>query len=89
MTIELRDGTSVEGYVFNREANAPDPRIHVFPQGQPNAAVIRVRDIVAIAFTGEDTASGKSWEEWAAKKASDRRAEAERLAAEAQARGEL
>ena len=50
---------------------------------------IRYDQIAAIAFTGEDTATGKSWETWIAKKDSERRAEVERVAAEAKTRGIL
>ncbi|MCZ6780213.1 MAG: hypothetical protein O7C73_01055 [Nitrospirae bacterium] len=45
--------------------------------------------MVSIAFTGEDTASGKSWEAWAAKKESERCAEAQKVAEAASARGHL
>jgi hypothetical protein len=43
----------------------------------------------AIAFTGKDTADGKSWEAWVSKKASERQAEAARIEAEAKAQGHL
>ncbi len=42
-----------------------------------------------IAFTGEDTANGKSWEEWVSKKESERRVEAAKVEADARSRGYL
>ena len=42
-----------------------------------------------LAFTGEDTATGKSWEAWITKKESERRKDIDRAAAEAKSRGHL
>ena len=49
----------------------------------------RAARIAALAFTGEDTANGKSWEAWVSKKESERRAEAARVEADARTRGHL
>ncbi len=87
--LELTSGEQLTGYLFNREAGGPDPVIEVFPQDSPAPRRIRYRDLAAIAFTGEDTASGKSWEAWVSKKDSQRKAEADRVEAEARARGHL
>jgi hypothetical protein len=89
VALELASGQKIEGYIFNRNASASPPFLQFFPKGQPGERKIPYADVVAIAFTGEDTASGKSWEAWVKKKESERRAEAARIAAEAQARGHL
>jgi len=89
VTLELTSGEKVEGYIFNRKSSTSPPFLELFPKGQPGELKIPYADIVAIAFTGEDTASGKSWEAWVRKKESERTAEAARIAAEAQARGHL
>ncbi|HZC67552.1 MAG TPA: hypothetical protein VE201_02935 [Nitrospirales bacterium] len=89
VTLELTSSEKVEGYIFNRNSSASPPFLELFPQGQPGERKIPYADIVGIAFTGEDTASGKSWEAWVRKKESERKAEAARIAAEAQARGHL
>lgn len=89
VTLELISGEKIEGYIFNRIALASMPFLQLFPKEQPGELKIPYADIVAIAFTGEDTASGKSWEAWVKKKESERKAEAARIAAEAQARGHL
>jgi len=89
VTLEVTSGEKIEGYIFNRNAVASPPFLQLFPKGQPGEMKIPYPDIVAIAFTGEDTASGKSWEAWVRKKESERKAEAARIAGEAQARGHL
>ncbi len=60
VTITLHNG-QVEGYIFNREPKAVPPRIQVFIKGSDEPRVIPYADITAIAFTGKDTADGKSW----------------------------
>ena len=89
VTLELKSGDSLAGYIFNRTATGPDPAIDIFPADNPVARKIPYAAIVSIAFTGEDTANGKSWEAWMNKKESERRAEAERVEADARARGLL
>ena len=89
VTVELTSSEKVEGYIFNRNSPASPPFLELFPQGQPGGRKIPYADIVAIAFTGGDTASGKSWEAWVRKRESERKAEAAHIAAEALARGHL
>jgi len=89
VTLELASGETVAGYIFNRNNTASPPALQIFPKDQPGSRVIPYADVRAIAFTGEDTASGKSWETWVHKKESERTAEAEQIKAEAQARGHL
>jgi len=87
--LELNSGKKVEGYVFNRDITAKYPYLQIFPKGETAVREIPFADIVTVAFTGEDTASGKSWEAWVAKKESQRRAESDAAAADARARGFL
>ena len=89
VTVSLRSGESVSGYLFNRQINGSDSYLEVFPSNSPHAQRVLYDQIAAIAFTGEDTATGKSWQNWIAKKDSERRAEVDRVAADAQARGIL
>ncbi|HKY73421.1 MAG TPA: hypothetical protein VJL88_15985 [Nitrospira sp.] len=88
VTLEL-SGETVVGYLFNRDAGDPHPWIEVFPAGDPAPRRIAYQDILSIAFTGEDTANGKSWEAWVSKKESERRMEAARVEADARTRGHL
>jgi hypothetical protein len=88
VTLTIR-GEQVEGYIFNRDVRAVPPRIELFVKGSEAAQVIPYADIEAIAFTGKDTADGKSWAAWVSKKESERQAEAERIRAEVAAQGHL
>jgi hypothetical protein len=89
VTVMLRSGESVAGYIYNRHSSASDSYLELFPTDQPDARRIPYVEIATIAFTGEDTANGKSWETWVSKKESERRAEAARMEADARTRGYL
>ena len=89
VTITLKSGESLVGYLFNRQVSGSESSLELFPSDSSIAKKIRYDQIAAIAFTGEDTATGKSWETWISKKESERRAEVERVAADAKARGIL
>lgn len=69
VTITLQDGTAVDGFIFNRNLSpkAGAPYIELFVAGQHQAARHEVSRIRTIALTGEDTAAGKSWENWIAR----------------------
>ena len=89
VALELASGETITGYIFNRNSAVSPPVLQLFPKDRPGTRAIPYADVRAITFTGEDTASGKSWEVWVKKKESERKAEAERIKAEAQARGHL
>ncbi|MCC2642484.1 MAG: hypothetical protein K0S45_2897 [Nitrospira sp.] len=89
VTVELKSGSQVTGYLFNRTATGEQPTIELFPATGSGTLTIPFSEVAAIAFTGKDTASGKSWEAWVAKKDSERRGEVDRAEAEANARGHL
>jgi hypothetical protein len=88
VTLTVR-GQQVEGYLFNRDPKAVPPRIEIFVKGNETPQIIPYADIETIAFTGKDTADGKSWAAWVAKKDTERQAEAERIRLEAAAQGHL
>ncbi len=89
VTLTLQSGEIVAGYIFNRQGTGADPYLELFPVGRQDPRRIFYQDIIAIAFTGEDTANGKSWEVWVSKKESDRRTEAEKIEAIARTKGYL
>lgn len=89
VALELTSGVKIEGYVFNRYPSGPRPFFQLFPKQESGTIEIPYADVSVITFTGKDTASGKSWEAWVAKKESQRRAEAEQVEAAAKARGHL
>ncbi|MCI0548565.1 MAG: hypothetical protein L0027_14935 [Candidatus Rokubacteria bacterium] len=67
-TVVRRDGTEIVGYVFNRNATAPEPFIQLFDEAGNGPLTVRYADIANIKFTGRDTAAGKSWKAWVARK---------------------
>ncbi len=75
ITITRRDGSQIEGYLFDRRTAATlrDSVVRLYPKNSNEKLAISYADIAALAFTGRDTAAGKSWEAWmkkyAAKKA--------------------
>ena len=79
VTLDLQDGSQLLGFVYLYNEAGKDS----VPQTVPASRVARVR------FTGEDTAFGKSWDDWTTKAEKERKKEAERLAKEAVERGEL
>ncbi len=66
VTITRRDGSAVEGYIFDRRAGATlkDSCVRLLPKGGAGKLAIAYADIAAISFSGRDTAAGKSWEAW-------------------------
>ena len=75
VTITRKDGSKIEGYLFDRRTGATlkDSLVRLYPRNSNEKIPISYADIAALAFTGRDTAAGKSWEAWmkkyAAKKA--------------------
>jgi hypothetical protein len=64
ITIRLRDGSELTGYVFNREPKAAEPYIDVFPADRDQKVRIYYKDVAGLNFSGIDTAAGKSWKAW-------------------------
>jgi len=66
ITITRKDGTSIEGYLFDRRTGPTlnESLVRLFPKNQNQKISITYSDIAALAFSGRDTAAGKSWEAW-------------------------
>lgn len=66
VTIVRKDGSAVEGYIFDRRSGATlaDSFVRLFPKGAGNKVAIPYSEISSLQFTGRDTAAGKSWEAW-------------------------
>ena len=70
ITLTLKDGSIVEGYVFDRRSDGKtlaDCVVRLFPKNQDQKFAIRYSDVARIEFTGRDTAAGKSFETWVKK----------------------
>ena len=64
VTIHLNNGEQVIGYVFDRQEEIPQPYVKIFLANQSEASLVKYQDIVELEFSGEDTAFGRSWENW-------------------------
>jgi hypothetical protein len=69
VTITLKTGVRIEGYIFDRR---PAPALHralvrIMPKDTSERVSIPYSEIAGLAFTGRDTAAGKSWEAWVRK----------------------
>ncbi len=89
VTLQLADGTSVTGFLSNREPSAPEPFAELWVKDEPAARRVPYSQIVGLDFSGDDKAFGKSWDDWQKKGQRQREAEAQRLLEEARARGEV
>jgi len=70
VTITRKDGSRVEGYIFDRRSTGPrlgDCFVRLLPKGSDEKLSIRYSDVVRLEFTGKDTAAGKSFETWVKK----------------------
>jgi hypothetical protein len=89
VTLTLTDGQSIEAYIFNRNRAANPPYVDLLINGENTPRRIPYPQIQAIAFTGKDTADGKSYEAWKAKKLAERKAEAQKIENEMREQGLL
>ena len=60
VTITKTDGSTIEGYIFDRG----DGYIRLIPKASPVKVKVAWSDIADLAFSGRDMAEGKSWENW-------------------------
>jgi hypothetical protein len=69
VTITRKDGSRVEGYIFDRRnaATLSESVVRLIPQNSAEKISIPYADIAALVFSGRDTAAGKSWEAWVLK----------------------
>jgi hypothetical protein len=80
VTITLRNGEKVEGYIFDRMSDGPTPdqcQLRMFPRDTDQKISICYSDVARLEFTGRDTAAGKSFELWI-KKYYERKARGEK-----------
>jgi hypothetical protein len=79
ITITRKDGTKIEGYLFDRRSgkNLKDSLVRLYPKTGTEKISISYADIAALAFTGRDTAAGRGWEAWM-KKYAEKKARGEK-----------
>ena len=69
VTLTLKDSSKIEGYIFDRVTgnSLGTSFVRLMPKNANQKLKIAYADIAALAFTGRDTAAGKSWEAWVLK----------------------
>lgn len=77
ITVSLRDGSTVDGYLYDRRSGPsladsvirimPTPPKSSAPGFTPPRVNIAYGDVVALKFSGRDTAAGKTFEAWVKK----------------------
>jgi hypothetical protein len=69
ITITRKDGSVVDGYVFDRRTGSSltDSVVRVIPAKERTKVDISYADIAALAFTGRDTAAGRTFDAWVKK----------------------
>ena len=67
VTIKRSSGQLVTGYVFDRNEQAEKPYLRLFVENVTEPQMVPYEEIEELAFSGEDTAFGRSWEDWAKK----------------------
>jgi hypothetical protein len=69
VSVTRKDGTVIEGYLFDRNSGVTlhDSYIRIMPQNTTDRVKVGYSEVAGLAFTGRDTASGKSWDAWVKK----------------------
>jgi hypothetical protein len=69
VTLTLKDGRVVQGYVFDRRTGATleTSAVRMIPSNDRTKVSIPYSEIAALAFTGRDNAAGRTFEAWVRK----------------------
>ena len=69
VTITRKDGSKLEGYIFDRVSGADLSAsfVRLLPKDSNQRVKISYAEIAALAFSGRDPAAGKSWDAWVRK----------------------
>lgn len=69
VTITRKDGSTVEGYLFDRRQakTLNESLVRILPANGTPRVSIPYSDVAALSFSGRDSAAGKSWEAWVRK----------------------
>jgi hypothetical protein len=67
VTVLLRTGEEVVGYLSNRYVAAGEPFLEILPADGSEPRRLAYHAVRGLAFSGRDAASGRSWESWVRK----------------------
>jgi len=67
VTITLKNGERIEGYIFDRRSVGPrldQCWVRLYPRGRDEKLSVAFSEIARLEFSGRDMAAGKSFELW-------------------------
>lgn len=66
VTLLLKSGARIEGYLFDRRSRASleESCVRLMPPGGTQKLTFRYSEIAGIEFSGRDMAAGKRWLDW-------------------------
>lgn len=67
VTITLKSGERIEGYIFDRRSAGPGLDqcwVRLYPRGRDEKITVAFSEIARLEFTGRDMAAGRSFELW-------------------------
>lgn len=69
VTITHKDGTTIEGYIFDRRTGRTlaESVVRLLPKDSNQKVVVTYAEIAGLKFSDRDPAAGKSWEAWVRK----------------------
>ena len=69
VTVTTKAGAVIEGYLFDRRSgpSLADSYVRIIPAKDRTKVNVAFAEIAAIAFTGRDTAAGRTFEAWVKK----------------------
>ena len=76
VTVTLKDGAQVVGYVFNRRTDVAEPFIEIIPTNENRHVRIAYQDVAGLFFSGQDMAAGRSFAAFMARHNAKKDAEA-------------
>jgi len=77
VTLKLKDGSALVGYIFNRETETAEPYLEIFPRNEHEQRRIPYQQVAGLEFSKIDPAAGRSWDNWLKKVAEKKKALAE------------
>ncbi|HEX9201991.1 MAG TPA: hypothetical protein VF865_20715 [Acidobacteriaceae bacterium] len=69
ITVTRKDGSQVQGYLYDRRTGTTlaDSLVRIMPNDGSGRLSIAYSEIAGLAFTGRDTAAGKTFDAWVKK----------------------
>ena len=69
ITVSLKDGSQVVGYLFDRRTGATleSSSIRIVPANAKTRITVSYADVAGLTFSGRDTAAGKTFDAWVKK----------------------